>query len=621
MNTRKKMKEKARRTVFGHYGILLTVCLIAIILGTDFAGSFDFFKIPGIGNNDNNNLTDYELTESEFGVDRGDVWNIAYSIMDGSIADEEKTAGELENEAIEKSRKKTNEILGRSDGVLAKVVNGMSSGMFFVKAVKAFHGLGISKDVAALTAASLVTLIYIGTWILFINIYQAVAARIFLECRTYEKVGIQRLFFVMRSGKWLNVCKTMFMKSVFHWLWNLTIVGGVIKYYSYFLVPYIAAENPEVKWKDCINLSRKMMDGHKWECFVMEFSYILWDILGIVTLGLSDLIYTNMYKSAFFAEFYDRMRFLAKEQNVPGSELLCDEYLFEKAPAEVLNRAYEDVLELKKQPQDEVVPTGIRGFIEKNFGITMYNRKDEEKFWAYQKRALVIEAADNAIEARTYPDRLSPNPIHRQSNHFERLHYMRHYSVGSLILMFFTFSLIGWLWEVGFHLFEDGVFVNRGIMHGPWLPIYGFGGLLMLTLLYRLRKSPVKEFLVSIVLCGVIEYFTSYFMELTHNGIKWWDYSGYFLNLDGRICAEGLLVFGMGGFVIVYLLAPALDNMFRRIKPGIMLLICTLLLSVFVCDQIYSAKHPNEGAGITFTADGSPQSPYSQGHQQDYSAQ
>lgn len=619
MYTRKEMKERARRTVFSHYGILLTVCLIAIILGTDFAGSFDFFKIPG-KTSTGEELERYELTESEFGIDRGNVWDIAYSIIEGSIDNEEKTADELTNEAIKKSEDETNEVLGRSDGVLANLVNGLSSGLFFVKAVRAFHDLGISKDAAAIIVASLVTLLFLAFWFLVKNIYDAVSARVFLESRTYEKVGIQRLFFFLRAKKWINVCKTMLMRSVFHWLWSLTVVGGVIKYYSYFLVPYIAAENPEVKWEECINLSRRMMNGHKWECFMMELSYILWDIAGIITLGLSNLLYTNMYKSAFFGEYYAQLRDEAKRHSLPGSEILSDKYLFEKAERSLLEREYADIISMKKEPQDEVVPMGIRGFIEKYFGITMYNRKDEEKFWDYQKRALIIEAAENAIEAAAYPDRLSPNPIHRQSNHFERLHYMRHYSAGSLILMFFLFSFVGWLWEVSFHLYEDGMIINRGIMHGPWLPIYGFGGVLILTLLYRLRKSPTKEFAVSIVLCGVLEYFTSYFMELANGGIKWWDYSGYFLNLDGRICAEGLLVFGIGGFAVVYLIAPALDNLFRKMKPAAVIVICAILLSVFVCDQIYSLKYPNEGEGITFTADGSRQSLGLQGHPQDDSS-
>ena len=65
------------------------------------------------------------------------------------------------------------------------------------------------------------------------------------------------------------------------------------------------------------------------------------------------------------------------------------------------------------------------------------------------------------------------------------------YSVSSLVLMFFTFSGIGWLWEVGLHLVVDGMFFNRGFMAGPWLPIYGTGGVLILVLLKKWRSRPL----------------------------------------------------------------------------------------------------------------------------------
>mgnify|MGYP000694838553 FL=1 len=123
--------------------------------------------------------------------------------------------------------------------------------------------------------------------------------------------------------------------------------------------------------------------------------------------------------------------------------------------------------------------------------------------------------------------------------------------------MFFIFSCIGWLWEVSLHLITDGVFVNRGAMHGPWLPIYGSGGILILTLLKKFRDKPYLCFILIFVLCGFLEYTTSYVMEM-NTGLKWWDYSGYFLNLDGRICAEGLCVFGIGGMAFIYVLAPVI---------------------------------------------------------------
>ena len=109
----------------------------------------------------------------------------------------------------------------------------------------------------------------------------------------------------------------------------------------------------------------------------------------------------------------------------------------------------------------------------------------------------------------------------------------------------------------------------------------------------------MAEFAGIVILCGMVEYFTSYYLELTHNGQKWWDYSGYFLNLNGRICAEGLLVFGMGGMAFAYVLAPLLDNLIRRIRVRLLIPVCLLLLCIYAADSVYSSGHPNTGKGIT----------------------
>ena len=143
------------------------------------------------------------------------------------------------------------------------------------------------------------------------------------------------------------------------------------------------------------------------------------------------------------------------------------------------------------------------------------------------------------------------------------------------------------------------MFVNRGTLHGPWLPIYGTGGIAILVLLKKLRSRPALEFVAAMALCGAIEYFSSWYLEVTHDGQRWWDYTGYFLNLNGRICAEGLLTFGLGGLAIVYLLAPALDDLLRRANVRVLTVVAAVLLVAYCCDQVYSAQHPNTGAGIT----------------------
>ncbi len=208
-----------------------------------------------------------------------------------------------------------------------------------------------------------------------------------------------------------------------------------------------------------------------------------------------------------------------------------------------------------------------------------------------------IENADKLNDRYLYaPANLMPE---RKFIQIEPLWYMRNYSLLSLMLLFFIFSGVGWLREVCLHMVNHGEFVNRGFLHGPWLPIYGSGGVLILILLKRLRVHPVKEFLSMILLCGVVEYMTSWVLEAVTGGKRWWDYTGYFLNLNGRICAEGLLIFGIGGMIIVYGIAPLLDSFLRRFSTRLLLPICLVLLCLFLGDMAYSAVVPNTGKGVT----------------------
>ncbi len=119
-----------------------------------------------------------------------------------------------------------------------------------------------------------------------------------------------------------------------------------------------------------------------------------------------------------------------------------------------------------------------------------------------------------------------------------------------------------------------------------------------MIILYRFRNNPKKEFFWIIILCGFVEYFTGLYLELTHDGRRWWDYSDYFLNLHGRICAEGLLVFGIGGLLIVYFVAPIIQKGLLKIRKNILVSICALVFLCFIGDEIYSSSHPNISASI-----------------------
>lgn len=177
--------------------------------------------------------------------------------------------------------------------------------------------------------------------------------------------------------------------------------------------------------------------------------------------------------------------------------------------------------------------------------------------------------------------------------------YIRKYNIISIVLMFFTFSVLGWFWEVLFHLVTSGSFINRGMLLGPWLPIYGFGGVLSLFIPKRISKYPICTFVVVAILFSIIEYSTSWFFEYT-KGNRWWDYSEYILNLNGRICMFGAVLFGFGGCFCIYCLGPLLDVLIKKIPQKIILFLCFSLMLLFFIDLVYSEFKPNIGKCITY---------------------
>lgn len=166
------------------------------------------------------------------------------------------------------------------------------------------------------------------------------------------------------------------------------------------------------------------------------------------------------------------------------------------------------------------------------------------------------------------------------------------------VLLFFIIAFMGWLWEVVLYLFTEHAIINRGVYRGPYLPIYGVGGLLLCLLLCYLKKHPVIVFLISMVICSLLEYITSFFLEKKW-GIRWWDYSSHFLNLQGRICLMGAIAFGLGGSLLVCFFLPFYEKLYDRISAKWKTAAALILLVVFVVDAAYSAIRPNMGSGIS----------------------
>ncbi len=594
--TRKEIKTRARQTVKKHYMMLVMVSLIAVFLGLQ-SSSFDNFV--RMYSSESVGTAAEGKTDTRVAVGNTGLIDVLNQTMSGNTEEGRQLSEALKKEEIERSGEE-NRILGRSRGALSKIVNGITSGSLFVMFVSGINSLSGSKNLGSLILIMLAFAGVLGFNFLIVNTYTVISARMFLEGRIYDKLPAQRFVFLLRVKRWMKVSLAMLKYTIYQALWMLTVIGGVIKYYSYSQVPYILAENPDLTGREAITLSRRMMRGHKWERFLLDCSFIGWSILGACTFGLSEVFYSLPYQSASFCEYYVRLRGKAKESGILGTELLNDRYLYERAADDVLWEAYMDVLEWEEDTElQEERPGGSRRVLADWFGILLGSSQEERAYEERREREVRLGMLKDAAEGRMYPGRLSRFPEAAKQKRVETFHYMRRYSVWSLVLLFFIFSFIGWCWEVSLHLVLDGVFVNRGALHGPWLPIYGSGGVLLLTLLNRVRSSPVKEFFCIIFVCGMVEYWTSYYLEMVYDGMKWWDYSGYFLNLNGRICAEGLLVFGIGGMVFVYIAAPLLDNRIRVIRKQVLVWSCLILLGMYAADTVYSAGHPNEGDGIT----------------------
>ena len=164
---------------------------------------------------------------------------------------------------------------------------------------------------------------------------------------------------------------------------------------------------------------------------------------------------------------------------------------------------------------------------------------------------------------------------------------------------FFLLAVFGWLWEGFLYLFKDDSYVNRGFLLGPWLPIYGIGGVILELLLHRWRDRPLLTFMASMSLCTALEYLAGWYLESTWK-VKWWDYSAVPWNLHGRICLYGSLLFGLGGMLLVWLVSPLFYSLYRRIPWRIQAGAGILMLVLFTADAAYSAMHPHVGTGITY---------------------
>ncbi len=550
MWSRRELKRGSRGIMKKHYWRVVAICFIVAFLS---GSSNDTFSAV------------FFYDSSKEAID---------AVQENTVFDindiQEKKPLDYLLEKFEKRSEEEREVMERSpykEGVFSAIFNrAVATGSVFSGIIALFLDPILEGAWLSLISAAAGAALLFFWWLLVRNILQVGSCRFFLESHTYKNTRGNRIFFLYKVGRTWQVALIMLRKFLYHWLWSLTIVGGWIKGYSYLMVPYLAAENPDLKGGEAIRVSRQMMKGNKWRAFLLDCSFLGWHLLSFLTLGLVDVLYANPYKAGARAELYLALRERALEEEAGYCHVFTDAFLTRPPKEEELREAFLREAVLEEGPD-----------------------------WKAQ-RENVRKADFDVLEE--YPAILFTLPEELRIKR-PGIDYHCKYGITGIILLFFIFSFAGWCWEVGLHMVQSGEFVNRGVFHGPWLPIYGSGGVLVLVVLGKLRDRPVATFFMTVLLCGIVEYVTSWGLEQMY-GVRWWDYSGYFLQLNGRVCAEGLLVFGLGGCAFIYILAPLMmEHGIRRLSMKVRLLLCALLLALFALDFWYSREAPNSGEGIS----------------------
>lgn len=156
-------------------------------------------------------------------------------------------------------------------------------------------------------------------------------------------------------------------------------------------------------------------------------------------------------------------------------------------------------------------------------------------------------------------------------------------------LLFISYAFLGWCMEVTCKFIQYKKFINRGFLIGPYCPIYGWGALAITILLKRYMEDPLVLFVMSTLICSIIEYLTSYFMEKKYHA-RWWDYSNKKFNINGRICLETLIPFGILGVAIMYGTNPILFKLYNQIPQLVINILTAILFIGFIVDNIISSN-------------------------------
>lgn len=280
MWTRKQIKEKAKKAFqLNYWKCVLCGLIFAIIVG----------GASGAG-----------------GAASGGSSTFSSLMYNNQHREETETVEEVEVEGIDEN----------SDPVTVTVVTSDDNGNEIdVNETDVAFGIAIFSIVALTVFAIVLVASAVGIAIdvLLINPVEF-GCRNFFRRNLDEPAKLSSLTFPFDKN-YKNAVKTAFFKDLFIWLWSLLfVIPGIIKAYEYRLVPYIFAENPDMKYSDILAESSKLMKGNKWKTFVLDLSFIGWELLSLCTCGLLSVFYVDPYKLQTDAALYEAIKYGDKKE-------------------------------------------------------------------------------------------------------------------------------------------------------------------------------------------------------------------------------------------------------------------------------------------------------------------
>ena len=160
-----------------------------------------------------------------------------------------------------------------------------------------------------------------------------------------------------------------------------------------------------------------------------------------------------------------------------------------------------------------------------------------------------------------------------------------------LVMVMIGSAIVGWLYEKGFYYLDSGgQWVSRGHGFGPWLPIYGFGGLGMLLACWGVRDRPGLVFVICAAVSFVLEYATGWVLFNLLGGLRLWDYNVEIWNwgnIGGYVCARSVLLFAVAGIALVRWVAPMTADLIRRLGERRATCIATVAALIYAADIVY----------------------------------